>query len=119
MARDGSRVFVAEDEIILSLELEHMLGLLGCLVAGKAASLHDALGKAERLDFDLAIVDLKLGRQSGEPVVDAVARRRIPLIITSGYELDWHGAHALLPKPFTLEKLRLAVSFALDGGHRR
>jgi CheY-like chemotaxis protein len=118
MARAGTRVFVVEDEIIVSMELEHMLGLLGCHVAGSAGSLHDALDKARRLEFDLAVVDLKLGRQSGEPVVEAVARRRIPLIITSGYDLGeagQRGHHMVLPKPFTLEELRLAVSSAVDG----
>ena len=117
MARDGSRVFIVEDEIILSLELD---GRLGCLIAGRAASLHDALGKADRLDFDLAIVDLELGRQSGEPVIEAVTRRRIPMIITSGYDLPQaHARHKLLPKPYTLEDLRLAVDCALSGGHRQ
>jgi DNA-binding response OmpR family regulator len=120
MARVSTRVFVVEDEIIVSMELEHMLSQLGCHVLGTAGSLHDAIEKARRLEFDLAIVDLKLGRQSGEPVVEAVARRQIPLIITSGDELgeaDKLGIHMLLPKPFTLEELRLAVSFALSERH--
>jgi DNA-binding NarL/FixJ family response regulator len=102
------------------MELEHMLSQLGCHVVGTAGSLHDALDKVGRLEFDLGIVFLKLGRQSGEPVAEAVALRQIPLVITSGYELGEAGKlgiHMLLLKPFTLEELRLAVSLALSGSN--
>jgi len=119
LVRAGTWVFVVEDETIQAMELDDMLARLGCRVAGNAASLRDALDKARRLEFDLAIVDLKLGSHSGEAVVDEVARRRIPLIITSGYDLrasGKHSGHMLLPKPFTLEELRLAISFALGEG---
>jgi ActR/RegA family two-component response regulator len=78
LVRAGTWVFVVEDETIQAMELDDMLARLGCRVAGNAASLRDALDKARRLEFDLAIVDLKLGSHSGEAVVDEVARRRIP-----------------------------------------
>jgi DNA-binding response OmpR family regulator len=100
------------------MDLGRMLALLGCHVAGKAVSLPGGLDGARRLEFDLAIVDLNLGGQNARPIVEEIAHRRIPLIIMSGYDLSQSGernAHMLLPKPYTLEELRLAISFALDG----
>jgi CheY-like chemotaxis protein len=117
----GIRVLVVEDQLLQLMALEGMLESLACDVVATASSVHDGLSKAAALDFDIAIVDLKLRGQSAQPILEEVARRRIPMIVASGYDLsawqggpDFCGEYVLLQKPFTLDELRSAVVYALD-----
>lgn len=51
----GARVLVVEDEPMLSLSLRDMLLDLGCVVAGTADKLDDALQLARTSEFDVAL----------------------------------------------------------------
>jgi CheY-like chemotaxis protein len=125
LLRAGTRVFVVEDDVILLMMLEEMLFDLGCTTVGSARSLNDGLEKARTLDFDLAIVDLHLRGQDSGPIVELVASRGIPLLVTSHQisssvgHFYRRGPHMRLAKPFTLEQLRLAIGFALGGEEGR
>jgi DNA-binding response OmpR family regulator len=69
----GARVLVVEDEAMLSLNLETMLLELGCVVAGTADKLDDALHIARSSEFDVALLDVNLG---GKRVVDLINVQR-------------------------------------------
>ncbi|SEP48869.1 Response regulator receiver domain-containing protein [Rhodospirillales bacterium URHD0017] len=61
----GRRVLVVEDEVIVGMLLEDMLGELGCEVVAISTHLEEALGLARRLDIDFALLDINLdGHQS-------------------------------------------------------
>ena len=64
---------VVEDEAMLSLNLETMLLELGCVVAGTADKLDDALHIARSSEFDVALLDVNLG---GKRVVDLINVQR-------------------------------------------
>jgi len=59
---NGLRVFVVEDEALVSMLIEDTLADIGCSVAGTAARLDEAMNKAAALDFDLATFRRKNSR---------------------------------------------------------
>src|SRR5260370_14008122 len=81
----GARVLVVEDEAMLSLNLEAMLLDLGCVVAGTADKLDDALQMARTSDFDVALLDINLGGKRADPVADAIRARGTPIVFVTGY----------------------------------
>ena len=56
-ATQGKRILVVEDEVMIRMLLEDMLGELGHTVAAEAARIDEALEATKNADFDLAILD--------------------------------------------------------------
>jgi len=86
---------------MLSLALQDMLADLGCVVAGTAARLEQALPLACDLTFDIAMLDIDLGGKRVDPVAEAVCACSLPIVFVTGYGRD--GAPRDLPGP-VLEK---------------
>lgn len=111
----GARVFIIEDEALISLMLEDAMLALGLVVAATAMSVSDALAAIEGpLDFDLASVDLNLRGQISVPVVEALAARGIPFIVTTGYDDQaippaFRG-RPRVQKPFETDAIAEAIS---------
>jgi CheY-like chemotaxis protein len=98
------KVLVVEDEYLVALLVEDMLGSLGYEVAEIAGNLGDATKAAEGGEFDVAILDVNLNGTMSNPVADILARRKIPFIFATGYgksgpHEDFAGAPSL-QKPF-------------------
>jgi len=81
----GLRVLVVEDEAIIALMVEDLLGDMGCEVVGPAGELSQAFAIAERESFDCAILDVNLGGQRVDPFVDLLKARGAPFIFATGY----------------------------------
>jgi CheY-like chemotaxis protein len=103
------RILVVEDELMIRMLLEDMLGELGHTIAVAAARIDEALEAAKTADFDLAILDVNLNGEPISPVADALVARGVPFVFATGY-----GEHGLpapyrdrptLKKPFQLEGL--------------
>lgn len=105
----GLRVLVIEDEAPIALMIEDMLADMGCVVAGSAASVPQALGCVETLAFDFALLDLNLGNADASPVAEALLRRDTPFAFASGYGRRGVPAHLqgppVIQKPFTATQL--------------
>ena len=99
----GLRVFVAEDEVLLSMLLEEMLDDLACTIVGPYATLSAAMAGAAGDDFDVALVDLNLVGESAEPVLEALATRGVPFAIASGAATS--GYSIVLNKPYGFDDL--------------
>ena len=56
----AKRILVVEDEPLIRMLLEDMLGELGYTVAAEAAGIEEALEATKNADFDLAILDADL-----------------------------------------------------------
>lgn len=110
-------VLVVDDEpnirkvLAISLEAEghHVIAV---------SNTNDALSEARRRLFDLALVDLRLGTESGMELIGALrglcATTRIVVItayasIDSAVEAMRRGAFDYLPKPFTHEQVALVA----------
>ena len=81
----GKRILVVEDELMIRMLLEDMLGELGYIVAAEAARIDEALDAANNADFDVAILDVNLNGEPILPVADALAARGTPFVFATGY----------------------------------
>lgn len=116
----GVRVLVVEDEPMVSLALQDTLADFGCEVAGTAARLQAALAFAHDLAFDIAVLDIDLGGTRVDPVAEAIAARRLPIVFVTGYGQDAvprHVAAAVLEKPYEVAQLQRALRRALGTLH--
>lgn len=81
----GVRVLVVEDEAAISMLLEDMLLDFGCAVVGPAARLSTALEMAAQESFEVAILDVNVAGEPIYPVAEAIAKRELPLVFSTGY----------------------------------
>ena len=110
----GRRMLVVEDEPLIAMLLEDMLGDLDIAIAGVAESVPAALDMVETAEaVDAAILDMNLRGKSVEPVAERLAALGIPFVFASGYGADAltekHGNAPVLPKPFRREALEEAL----------
>ncbi len=113
-----TKVFVVDDEVIILMSLQSMLEELACDVSGTATSLDEGVRLAATVEADVAIVDLSLAGHKALPIIEVLARRNIPVIASSGYDLagmDGITVHGKLQKPYTMTQLEAALKAALDG----
>ena len=109
----GLRVFVVEDEALILEWYEAILRDLGCELAGRALSVTDALNQIDRLEFDVALLDVHLARTPVFPVAERIASRGIPIVFVTGGQSDqlpsqWRQCR-VLPKPFEPEQIAKAL----------
>jgi len=75
---EGRRVLLVEDEAMIAMLLEDMLGDLGCTVVGPAYALTSALALAAgESPIDVAILDINLAGRPVFEVADALRARRV------------------------------------------
>ncbi len=99
----GRRILVVEDEALIAMLLEDLLGGLGCKVVGPAANVTQALELAARERPDAAVLDVNLGKEQVFPVADALQKAGIPFVFITGYGqaglIGAHSGHATIKKP--------------------
>jgi CheY-like chemotaxis protein len=81
----GLRVLVVEDEMMVSMLIEDMLGDLGCAVVGPAARLDEAMELARTCEIDCAVLDVNLGGQPIFPLADLLRELGRPFAFATGY----------------------------------
>ena len=117
-ATQAKRVLVVEDEVMIRMMLEDMLGELGYTVAAEAARIEEALEATKNTDFDVAILDANLKGEPTLPVADALVARGTPFVFATGYgELpEPYRERPTLKKPFQMDGLKQMLQSALDRG---
>jgi DNA-binding response OmpR family regulator len=113
----GMTVFVVEDETMVSLLLEDMLGTLGCDNVLHAASVSSALNELSQSQPDLAVLDVNLGSEMVYPVAEELNRAGVPFVFTTGYgrgaiKLEW-AARPCVQKPFNIDAFAAALRVAM------
>lgn len=113
----GLRVLAAEDEPMLLMALEDMLDELGCKVVGSATTVAQALEMGSSKDFDVAILDVNLARETVEPAARAIRARGIPIVLVTGNVASdigvRLGAASVVEKPYMPEALQKALASAV------
>lgn len=107
-------VLVVEDEALVSMMLEAMLAEIGCEVAAVAATVSEGLAQLEACErIDVAILDVNLRGEKVFPVADALLKRDIPFVFSTGYgpaDLAMRYPRAgLLFKPYGPDDLSKAL----------
>lgn len=115
----GLRFLVVEDETMVAMMIEDMLTDLGCVIVGTAGTVANALAIAacDEVALDGAVLDVNLGGERVFPVADALARRGIPFVFSTGYGKSGISAdyadRPLVAKPFHPLAFRQALVTAL------
>ena len=111
----AKRVLVVEDEPMIRMLLEDMLGELGYTVAAEVARIEEALEATNNADFDLAILDADLNGQPASPVADALVTRGTPFVFATGYGSvpEPYRGRPMLTKPFQVDGLKQMLQSAL------
>ena len=114
------RILVVEDELMIRMLLEDMLGELGYTVAAEAARIEEALDAAKNADFDIAILDVNLNGQPISPVADALVARGMPFVFATGYGErglpEPYRDRPTLKKPFQMDGLKQMLQTAMERG---
>ncbi len=115
-------ILVVEDEQIVAAELKERLYSLGYRVAGVAATGPEAIAKAEDVDPDLILMDIRLkGQMDGIDAAGRIlSRRDVPIVFVTAHadEATLQRAKVTGPmgyvlKPFSEKELQTAVEIAL------
>lgn len=115
-------VVIAEDEVLIRMDLAEMLSEEGYDVVGQAGDGATAIELAEQHRPDLVILDVKMPVLDGIAAAEAIAGRRIaPVVILTAFsQRDLverardAGAMAYLVKPFSKGDLVPAIEMAVS-----
>jgi CheY-like chemotaxis protein len=83
----GTRILVAEDEILIALDISATLVDAGAEVAGPATTIRSAIAIAQTETLSAATLDVRLGQETTEAVAATLAARNIPFVFYSGQTL--------------------------------
>jgi CheY-like chemotaxis protein len=117
MSGRALEVLIVEDEMLLAIELEHLIEEVGCRPLGCAMSSEEAVALAQQLHPDLALVDVHLS--DGPTGVD-VARKisqdcgGVALFMTANVKRlpeDFAGACGVIGKPYSEHGVKTALSY--------
>jgi CheY-like chemotaxis protein len=110
----GRRILVVEDEFLIRMMLEEMLADLGYSVAGAAGRVDEAAELAQRVECDVAILDVNLEGRDVYPVAELLAQRGLPFIFVTGYGgrglPEAYRNRPTLQKPFQIDELGRALA---------
>lgn len=115
-------VLIVEDEALLAMDIELMIEDAGHRVVGEAASLYEVEDLEDRLDPDVAFVDIQLAQCTSGLDVSQLIQRRWPrtfiIFVTANAKkipADFAGAHGVIPKPFSRNGLISAMRYIEEG----
>jgi two-component SAPR family response regulator len=113
----GVRILVVEDEGLIALMLEDMLGEIGCIVAGLARNTDEALMLMNDRTVDVLLLDIHLAGCASFDFADEMRRRGHRIVFSTGHSRDAMPARfqtwPLLVKPFGSDDLRVELSRAM------
>lgn len=107
-------ILVLEDEFIIAMELEDVLGMEHGAHVHIASTPQAALDILERYPVDVAILDVNIAGESSFPVARVLSERGIPFLFATGYEaassaMEAFSAVPVLAKPYTMSSVVAAL----------
>lgn len=105
----GCRVLVIEDEMLILMMIEMMLGDLGCETIVSASTVDTALTAVAQANYDIAMLDMNLRGEDSHRIADALDARGVPYMFCTGNaggdRRDNVKARPIMQKPFAVEVL--------------
>jgi FixJ family two-component response regulator len=120
-ALQGARVIVIEDDFIIATELQAILLSGGADKVNLYRSVKEALTAADDGCVAVAILDIRLGRESVAPVARRLSDQGIPFVFYTGQPdsdpilAEWPESK-VLAKPAAPQTIIIALSQALKTG---
>lgn len=112
-----ARILIVEDEYLIRMLLEDMLGDIGYSVAAAVGTIDEAKPLAESAEIDLAILDVNLDGQPIYPVAEILAKRGLPFVFVTGYGgrnlAEPYRDRPTLQKPFQSDQLKKTLADVL------
>ncbi len=112
-----TRILIVEDEIIVAMFMEDILGEFGYEVAGVVSHLEEAMQREH--DYDLAVLDVHLNGRNVFDFADKLTAEEVPFIFATGYGErgipERHRGCPVLQKPFQPDDLRRALARLMIG----
>ena len=98
-----TKVLVAEDEMLIAMDVIDELGSAGFVIIGPFAKFVDALDYCRREPPDCAVLDVRLADGESFPVADWLADHGVPVVFHSSHAQDtllrrYRGSR-VCPKP--------------------
>lgn len=120
-AGTATRVVVAEDEVLIRLDLVEMLTEEGYQVVGEAGDGETAVALATELHPDLVVMDVKMPKLDGISAAERIAADRVaPVVMLTAFSqrelvdrARQAGAMAYVVKPFGKADLIPAIEIAM------
>ncbi|AIT79562.1 HWE histidine kinase domain-containing protein [Novosphingobium pentaromativorans] len=111
---------IVEDNVIIAMEAEDVLrtfGFTDCRIAGSVAAALETIGE-ETIAF--AMLDINLGKDTSEPIAEALQARGVPFIFASGYgerslQSGPFKGVPVVTKPYGEREVRSAIARLLQG----
>jgi response regulator NasT len=115
------RIFIADDESIIRIDLREMLTEMGHEVVGEATTGKDAVRKIKELDPDLVFLDIKMPVMDGLEALSKINEQKLyPVVILTAFSQKdlvekavKLGAKAYVVKPFRSAVLEPSIQLAL------
>jgi CheY-like chemotaxis protein len=106
----GLEILLVEDEAIVAAMLEDMLAEFGCILAGTAVTVSEALAAVQAAtEIDAAILDVNLGGEKVFPVADILVSRGVPIVFSTAYDPadlpERYPRARIIQKPYRPEAL--------------
>ncbi len=105
----SARILIVEDEPLVAMQMMRDLTEAGSDVVGPAVSTAKALALIEREGCDAAVLDIRLGLETSEPVAKKLFAIGIPFVGVTGYSREQQPSisqHAsMLSKPVRMNEL--------------
>jgi DNA-binding response OmpR family regulator len=109
------RLLVVEDEPLIAREIEALLEDEGATVF-PAFSVSHAIRLIDASPLSAGVVDIRLGKDTAEPVCEALARQQVPFVFFTGQaEAVWKrwAASPVVSKPATAAAIVGAIKYTL------
>lgn len=109
-----SNVLVVEDEALIAFAMSDMLMGMGAQRVSISTHCDEAEHSLYQEDFDVALLDVDLGKESCERLVPVLEYRHVPFIVTTGF-LRKSLPDSLQNRPYLMKPIdENALSLALQ-----
>ncbi len=118
----GKRILIVEDEPIVAMAIEDILGDLGAEIVGPAGSVAAAFEALSVRGVDAAILDINLGTERSNSIAAHLRLSGTPFIFATGYgtvDSADCGDEPIVEKPYRGEAIAAALTAAMAGAAAR